>query len=105
MAIKQPSWRGDKRSAHARGYTRAWQKARLLYLQANPLCVMCKEAGVVRAAEVVNHKVPHKGDMDLFWRQDNWEALCKRHHDSDAQMAEKSGRERAKFDSDGRVVW
>ena len=61
--------------------------------------------GRVTVATVVNHKVPHRGDQELFWSEENWEALCKRHHDSDAQMAEKSGRVRAKFDGSGRVVW
>ena len=102
---KQPSWRTDKRSSTERGYTWAWTKARNAYLKDNPLCVYCGQDGRITAANVVNHKIPHKGDQDLFWNEENWESLCKRHHDSDAQMAEKSGRVRAKFDTQGRVIW
>ena len=101
----KPSWRTGKGSSSERGYGAAWQRARLRFLAANPLCRMGHEEGRVTAARVVNHKVPHRGDQELFWSQDNWEPLCRRHHDSDAQMAERSGRVRAKFDKEGRVVW
>lgn len=104
---KQPSWRTAKGSSTERGYGYAWQQARLRFLQANPLCVMCQamKPPRVTAANVVNHKTPHRGDQELFWSEENWEPLCFTHHNSDAQMAEKSGRVRAKFDAQGRVVW
>jgi hypothetical protein len=35
----------------------------------------------------------------------NWQALCKRCHDSDKQMWEKSQQERTKFTPDGKVIW
>ena len=105
MAINSASWRKDKGSSSERGYTWAWTKARNAYLRDNPLCVYCRNEGRVTAADVVNHKIPHRGDQELFWDESNWESLCKRHHDSDAQMAEKSGRVRAKFDAQGRVIW
>lgn len=75
------------RSAASRGYDRRWQKARLLFLKANPLCVKCMEAGVYTKATVVDHIVPHRGDQKLFWDKNNWQALCKKCHDK------KTGRE------------
>lgn len=107
MAITRASWRTGKGSSSERGYTWAWHKARNAYLAEHPLCVMClaMKPSRVTAANVVNHKIPHRGDQELFWDESNWESLCKRHHDSDAQMAEKSGRVRAKFDAQGRVIW
>src|SRR5690606_35258772 len=41
--------RTDERrgTAHERGYSKKWQKARETYLQHHPLCVMCEEAGRV----------------------------------------------------------
>ncbi len=69
------------RSAASRGYDRKWQKARLLFLKANPLCVKCKEAGVYTKATVVDHIVPHRGDKTLFWDTNNWQPLCKKCHD------------------------
>lgn len=72
-------------------YGSKWQRARVSFLAANPLCVMCSDAGVVCAATVVDHKVPHKQDLKLFWDRKNWQPLCKPHHDRDKQRLEKSG--------------
>lgn len=106
MALTRlPSWRTDKRKTAERGYGAAWQRARLRFLQAHPLCVMCQRDGRVTAAQVVDHITKHEGDQALFWDEANWQPLCKPHHDSDKQMAEKSGEERTRFDADGRVVW
>ena len=104
---KQPSWRGDKRSSSERGYTWAWTKARNTYLLDNPLCVMCRDMTPSRVvlAGVVDHIVAHRGDSVLMWDQDNWQALCAPHHNSDKQMFERSGKTRTKFDAEGRVVW
>lgn len=63
-------------SARARGYDARWEKARLGYLSRHPLCVCCQAHGVVAAAELVDHIVPHKGDRALFWDRGNWQALC-----------------------------
>jgi 5-methylcytosine-specific restriction protein A len=100
-----PSWRTDKRKTGERGYGWRWQQARLIYLQAHPLCVMCEAQGKVNAAQVVDHRIPHKGDETLFWDETNWQSLCKPHHDGDKQASERSGTERTKFDQTGRVVW
>lgn len=64
-----------------RGYGSRWRRASKEYLRKHPLCVMCEKEGVYRAAEVVDHIIPHRGDMGLFWDQSNWQPLCKRHHD------------------------
>ena len=69
------------RSAGSRGYGRQWQKASKQYLAAHPLCVRCMEQGRYRKATVVDHIIPHRGDEDLFWDRDNWQALCKPCHD------------------------
>jgi len=68
-------------SARRRGYTRRWERARRAFLAAHPLCAECLRQGRTRAADVVDHIVPHRGDMRLFWDMDNWQALCKRCHD------------------------
>ena len=61
----------------------------MLYLQHHPLCVMCAEEGRTTPADVVDHIVPHQGNEVLFWDSNNWQALCKRHHDSDKQKMER----------------
>lgn len=75
------SWRSDKRSAHARGYTYKWQKYRIGFLKEHPLCLYCERLGYITEATVVDHIVPHKGDKDLFWDTKNHQALCKTCHD------------------------
>lgn len=47
----------------------------------HPLCEPCLARGIVEAAEVVDHKVPHRGNYDLFWDQTNWQSMSKRCHD------------------------
>ncbi len=68
-------------SRSARGYTRAWYTASREYLKRNPLCVRCMMMGIRTPSMVTDHTIPHKGDMNLFWDQSNWCALCKRCHD------------------------
>lgn len=72
-------------------YGRKWSKARDIYLQQYPLCIMCEQMNIIEPATVVDHIQPHKGDEILFWDRDNWQSLCKHHHDSAKQAQEKSG--------------
>ena len=67
-----------------RGYGSRWQKARATYLSFNPTCARCGQA-----ASVVDHITPHKGNSELFWSTENWQALCKRCHD--AKTAREDG--------------
>jgi 5-methylcytosine-specific restriction protein A len=74
--------RADPRpSAGDRGYGWRWQKARDSYLREHPLCVLCLSEGRTTAASVVDHRIPHRGSYELFWDPDNWQSLCKPHHD------------------------
>jgi 5-methylcytosine-specific restriction protein A len=76
---QQQRWQqADQRrcTSRQRGYTRQWELARATYLADHPLCVQCRQAGRVEVATVVDHVVPHKGNMDLFWRRENWQSLC-----------------------------
>ena len=51
------------------------------FLIENPLCVECLNMGRTEPATVVDHIVPHRGDLALFWdRRGNWQALCVDHH-------------------------
>ncbi|WP_409346749.1 HNH endonuclease [Paenibacillus sp. MBLB4367] len=70
-------------TAAQRGYNSKWRKARETYLKRNPLCKQCFEAGKLTSATVVDHIKPHKGDWQLFWdSENNWQSLCKPHHDA-----------------------
>lgn len=68
-----------------------WRKARASFLAAHPLCAMCAKVGRDTAANTVDHKIPHGGDPVLFWDQDNWQALCKQHHDSSKRIKDNKG--------------
>lgn len=72
----------DRGSSTAQGYGSKWRKARLLYLAEHPWCVQCPAASTV-----VDHITPHRGDLELFWRPSNWQALCKRCHDRKTMSA------------------
>jgi 5-methylcytosine-specific restriction endonuclease McrA len=72
-------------------YDRQWSKFRRTFLEANPLCVMCREQGHAVAATVVDHIRPHRGDEALFWQLGNHQALCANHHNSAKQMQERRG--------------
>ena len=78
---KHKSNRDTRDSATKRGYDSRWQRARAIYLRSNPLCVECLKVGIIKAATVVDHIEPHRGDYDKFWDKSNWQSLCKRHHD------------------------
>lgn len=68
-------------TAASRGYGAKWQKLSRAYLDAHTECRICKAAGLVVVSEVVDHIVPHRGDMGLFWQRMNWQPLCKTCHD------------------------
>jgi 5-methylcytosine-specific restriction protein A len=65
------------------GYGYRWQKAREVYLQRHPFCECpdCRAQGRLLPATVVDHRIPHRGDMALFWDVSNWQAMSKRCHD------------------------
>lgn len=71
----------DRANANRRGYDSKWRATRSRFLKVIPLCVRCKEEGRIVKATIVDHIKPHRGDKQLFWDEDNWQALCKRCHD------------------------
>lgn len=71
----------DRGSSTKRGYNSRWRKARLIYWGEHPLCVECLKENKIIEATVIEHIVPHKGDMVLFWDESNWQSLCKSCHD------------------------
>lgn len=69
---------------------------------------MCLERGVVTAATVCHHVVPHRGDKRAFW-DGPFASLCASCHDSDVQAIEKGGEPkvlpRMRFDARGFPIW
>lgn len=94
MKTPKPAW------ANWYGLAR-WKRLRRSQLRKDPLCCYCKREGHIKAANVVDHIKAHRGDPLLFWKETNLQSLCKRHHDSDKQRFEKSGRVKKRIGPDG----
>ncbi|MDQ7790320.1 MAG: HNH endonuclease [Clostridia bacterium] len=73
----------ERGTAHQRGYTVRWRRASKRFLREHPLCECdeCRRLNRIRASTVVDHKIPHRGDYDLFWDETNWQAMAKDCHD------------------------
>jgi len=66
-------------TAASRGYDARWQKYRAAFLREHPLCECpdCQAGRLrVRAASVVDHIIPHRGDPVLFWDPANHQAMA-----------------------------
>lgn len=76
----------NRPTARQRGYDARWDRERAAFLKANPKCrnLRCDEP-----AKVVDHIIPHKGDMRLFWDRSNWQSLCVRCHSKHKQALER----------------
>jgi 5-methylcytosine-specific restriction endonuclease McrA len=71
-------------TASARGYDSQWSIERAAYLKTHPVCVTCNQP-----ATVVDHIIPHRGDMQLFWTRENWQPLCTSCHSRTKQAQER----------------
>lgn len=78
-----------EQSKHQKLYgTNRWRKRSGQQRHEHPLCKMCADKGLVTAAEVADHVVPHHGIVALFWFGE-LQSLCKRCHDKTKQLIEK----------------
>lgn len=85
--------REQRATSAQRGYGSRWQKASAAWLKAHWEATDWfggHEAGRTYVAAVVDHIIPHKGNMKLFWDTDNWQGLTKRDHDRKTAL-ENSG--------------
>lgn len=58
-----------------------WRAYRLAFLASHPLCVNpFGRHGQFEVATVVDHRIAHKGDIELFWSESNHQSLCSRCH-------------------------
>lgn len=115
--VSADSWRAGKETSNQRGYTYKWQQAREGYLAKHPWCMYClRKLGITSIdpteqlilsitagasptpATVLDHKVPHRGDMVLFWQSSNWQGLCASCHNGE------KAREEAAIGYDGRSL-
>ena len=57
-------------------HTSRWTKESREFKKSNPLCVLCKQQGKIKASEVTDHVIPFPVHPD-FWDKRNWQALCR----------------------------
>lgn len=76
-------------SARERGYSARWDRAAALFRRQHPVCLGCSAVDRIEATTVVDHVVPHGGDAELFWDEDNWQGCCAWHHDVIKQLLER----------------
>jgi 5-methylcytosine-specific restriction enzyme A len=61
--------------------TERWIALRREVLREEPFCQPCLEDGFGAVPNRhVDHKVPHRGDLVLFWDRTNLQGLCHAHH-------------------------
>lgn len=76
-----------KRSVRAENwhslYGARWQRYRLTFLAEHPLCECgdCRKYNRLWVATVVDHVIPHRGNLGLFWDPENHQAMAKTCHD------------------------
>ena len=56
--------------------TAKWVNLRNLKINRSPLCEECQRMGITTLATTVDHIVPWRGNMDLFFDIDNLQSLC-----------------------------
>lgn len=71
-----------------------WQRLRIQVLTRD--IYTCQQTGVILAGKanapdspVVDHKIPHRGDPELFWAIDNLQAVSKAYHDGQKQKEDR----------------
>lgn len=57
-----------------------WIVIRNLYRNNNPLCCMCKEEGIIKPLDIVDHIISITDDYDRRFDYDNLQSLCYHHH-------------------------
>ena len=68
-------------TAAQRGYGYRWRRFRARYLRQHPHCLHCQGEGRQVDAVDLDHVTPVQGKSDPnFFRTDNVQGLCKRHH-------------------------
>src|SRR5262245_51674374 len=77
---RQPGYyHGDVKSMYQ---TKWWKAVTKKWKEMNPICSMCKRNGKATPVDVVDHKIPHRGNPVLFFNWGNLQSLCYFHHNS-----------------------
>ena len=59
-----------------------------MFLNENPWCNLALMRGEFEPATEVDHIIPHRGNRELFWDQNNWQSICKKEHSAKTMRGE-----------------
>ena len=77
-----------------------WRETSKNFLKMNPYCCKCGNR-----ATVVDHIIPHRGNEDLFWNENNYQPLCDSCHKTKTlrEMAQRAKEKNEKYIRDRRI--
>ena len=61
-------------------YGYRWDKLARIFKRQHPACVQCGRIGTKKYPNCVDHIIPHRNNLELFWDQGTWQTLCKSCH-------------------------
>ena len=70
--------------------TKRWRRLAAQQLRLHPLCVRCLVHNEIVPATIVDHVIPHRGNVNLFWCGE-LQSLCLLCHTGSKQFEEKNG--------------
>lgn len=73
-------------------YDARWRAESKAFLKVHTHCAYCLERNKRVRSTIVDHKIPHRGDIRLFWDKRNWQPMCRTCHDAAKQREERQGR-------------
>lgn len=79
--------RGESERWHYLYLGSRWKRMRSEHLLNEPFCRECAKKGIRTKGNEVDHLVPHRGNLELFFDKKNLQTLCKSCH-SRKTMAE-----------------
>jgi 5-methylcytosine-specific restriction protein A len=86
---KKPAFENMNKDNYSFYNSRSWRKLSKNYKLKHPLCVHCKERGIVTPSQVTDHKRPiDKGGAK--WDSSNFQALCHRCHNKKTAASKKA---------------
>lgn len=69
------TFRGKSQKYHYLYESSRWRKASKEFLKGHPICFVCG-----KPATLVDHIIPHRGNLELFYDENNWQPMCQSCH-------------------------
>lgn len=69
------TYRGSSGAYNNLYHSSRWRRESKEFLSKYNVCFICGAKSTI-----VDHIIPHKGDLNLFWDRSNWQPMCQRCH-------------------------